>query len=71
MQGYKVRAMIHSQEDKGAQEITIKTKNNNNDYIVITPNGIKCHAIYNIFTNLYYADDIYGVIEEGERNTRT
>lgn len=32
-------------------------------YIVRTQDGIVCTAIFNIFTGTYYADDIYGVID--------
>ena len=34
-------------------------------YIVRTQAGVKCTAIYNPFAGSYYADDKYGVIEEG------
>ena len=33
-------------------------------YIVRTQDGIVCTAIFNIFTGTYYADDIYGVIDD-------
>jgi hypothetical protein len=58
------RAMIHSQEEKGPQQIEIIDKIGDNKYICRTPDGIKCHAIFNLFSGLYYADDIYGVISE-------
>lgn len=66
----KVLAYLHSQEVDGKRvkkdEVEIvdsNTENNVTTYIVKTQDGIKCTAIYNFFTNSYYADDIYGVIE--------
>ena len=35
-------------------------------YIVRTQDGIVCTAIFNIFTGTYYADDIYGVIDNAQ-----
>lgn len=56
-----VPAMIHS---KGVIEaVEIIERLGNNEYIVMTEDGIKCHAIFNIFTGLWYADDKYAVIE--------
>jgi len=63
MQEYKVKAIVHSQECEGVQEVTMLVSNSSNDCIVLTSDGVKCHAIYNIFSNLYYADDIYSVIK--------
>lgn len=69
MQENRVKAMVHSQKENGVQDVTIISKIGDNNFVVITPDGVKCNAIYNFFSNLYYADDIYGVIEEGKENT--
>lgn len=55
-------AMIHSKDAKG--EIEVLRKVGDNDYIVRTEDGVECHAIYNYFVGLYYADDIYAVVKE-------
>lgn len=67
----KVLAYRYSQEVDGQrkekEEVEIldsKTENGVTTYIVKTQDGITCTAIYNIFSNSYYADDIYGVIEK-------
>ena len=63
---FKAMAMVHSEESKGPQEIDIIGYKNNEDkwcYEAITSDGILCKAIYNPFTGLYYADDIYEQIE--------
>ena len=59
---FKVRGMIHSKESIG--EITVKDKVGDNDYIVETEEGIVCHAIFNYFAGLYYADDLYTKVEK-------
>jgi hypothetical protein len=63
----KVEAYIHSLKDKkndrhvlGECEI-LEHKDNNN--VVALYNGVKCSAIFNPFSNAYYVDDVYGVIE--------
>jgi hypothetical protein len=60
---FKAEAMIHSLESKAEVTILSFTDNNN----VIAKYGKKtCTAIFNIFTNCFYVDDIYGVISEEE-----
>ena len=59
----KVKAMVHSRRAVEEVELAEETDNNNN--IVITKDGVKCRAIYNVFNGLFYADDIYGVIPGG------
>lgn len=60
---YSVRAMVHSK--KTVEEVTlIEGTPFGNDFVCITKDGVKCSAIYNCFTGLYYADDLYGVIED-------
>ncbi len=55
-------AMVHSEENKGPQEITIIALPNGK-YEAETKDGTRCTAIYNPFTGLYYADDIYGLLD--------
>lgn len=59
---YTARAMVHSTNT--IQDITVLEKTGDNKYTVLTKDGIKCSAIFNVFTGLYYADDKYGVITE-------
>lgn len=62
---FKAMAIVHSEESKGQQEIEIIGYKDNDGkwkYEAITSEGIHCEAIFNIFTGLYYADDIYGQI---------
>lgn len=72
----KVFAYRHSQEVDGRraekEEVSIvdsRTENGVTTYIVRTQDGVECTAIYNPFTNAFYADDVYGVIE-AEAKTR-
>lgn len=61
MMNIKVRALVHSTNT--VKEVTLIEKTDNK-YIVRTDSGVLCTAIFNPFTNLYYADDLYGKIEE-------
>ena len=68
--------MLHSLDPHGIHEaelqpIEILEKVGDNDYIVLTPAGVKCHALYNIFTGYFFADDVYRIVteEKGERET--
>lgn len=63
----RFKAMVHTQEEKGPQQIEILDKIGDNQYICLTPDGVKCHAIFNPFSGLYYADDKYGVVKD-EKN---
>ena len=74
---HNVWAYRHSQEVDGKrtqkEEVSIidsRTENGVTTYIVRTQDGIECTAIYNIFTNSYYADDVYGIIEPKPRKSR-
>ena len=74
---HKVLAYRHSQEVDGKrtrkEEVSIidsRTENGVTTYIVRTQDGIECTAIYNVFTNSYYADDVYGIIESEPRKSR-
>lgn len=44
-------------------EITILEYIHNNKYIA-EYRGVKCTAVFNIFDNSYYLDDIFGRIEQ-------
>ena len=62
----KVIAMVNSKEQREEVEI-IGTRYkgwDGTEYIVLTKGGVKCTAIFNPFVGIYYADDIYGVINE-------
>ena len=65
---YKTMAYIYSlnqgtMRSTKQAEITVLEQVGDNDYIV-DYNGVKCHAIFNFFSGAYYADDIYGRVEE-------
>ena len=69
----KVLAYRHSQEVDGRrirqEEVEIldgRMEEGITTYIVRTQDGIVCTAIFNIFTGTYYADDIYGVIDNAQ-----
>mgnify|MGYP001782015245 CR=1 FL=1 len=61
MNPYKITAHIHSLNGE-LDEITIIDKVGDNDYIV-DYKGVKCHALFNWFSGTYYADDLYGRID--------
>ena len=63
------KAMLHSLDRDGThrvelQEVEILEKAGDNDYIVLTPAGVKCHALFNPFTGCYFADDLYRVVND-------
>ena len=62
MKPYKSLAHIHSLNGE-IDEITIIEKVGDNDYIV-EYKGVKCHALYNWFNCIYYADDGYSIVKE-------
>ena len=54
-----VKAMLHSLDRDGTHranlvEVKILEETGNNDYIVLTPDGTKCHALYNPFTDYFF-----------------
>ena len=60
----KVRAMLQSTNKFETIEMLnsdYKMKGNQKIYLVKTPAGVVCEAIYNCITGLYYADDVYTV----------
>lgn len=64
-----VKAMLHSLDRDGTHkadlaEVEILEQVGNNDFIVLTPNGVKCHALYNPFTDYYFADDLYRIVND-------
>ena len=70
------KAMLHSLDPHGTHEaelqsIEILEEVGDNDYIVLTPAGVKCHALFNPFTCYFFADDVYRVVtdEKGEQNS--
>ncbi len=63
------KAMLHSLDRDGTHqanlvEVEILEEVGNNDYIVLTPDGIKCHALFNPFTCYYFADDLYRIVND-------
>lgn len=57
----EVKAMVHSKNS--VDTVTLIEKVGDNDYLVKTKEGIKCHALFNFFNGLYYADDLYRKVE--------
>lgn len=72
MENPKVLAYRYSNELAGTemkqqQVELLDSKPNENGRIICTVktnDGIVCNAIFNPFTCCYYADDVYGVIED-------
>ena len=65
------KAMLQSIDKDGThraplQDVEILEQVGDNDYIVLTPEGIKCHALFNIFTGYFFADDVYRVVKEAQ-----
>ena len=65
------KAMLQSVDKDGTHraplvDVEILNKVGNNDYIVLTPAGVKCHALFNPFTGYYFADDGYRVVNEAQ-----
>jgi len=58
---YKTKAMIHSL--KSTDEVIILHETSNND-VVAEYKGIRCKAIYNPFSGLFYVDDLYGELPD-------
>ena len=65
------KAMLQSIDKDGThraplQDVEILEQVGDNDYIVLTPEGIKCHALFNPFTDYFFADDVYRVVKEAQ-----
>lgn len=68
------KAMLHSRDRDGTHraelaDVEILWEAGPNDFIVRTPDGICCHALFNPFTGYYFADDIYRIVQEKGENT--
>lgn len=61
MNNEKVRAMVHSLNNLA--EVTI-IQHIDNNHVIAEYKGKRCTAVFNVFTGLYYVDDVYGVIKE-------
>ena len=62
----KVRAMLQSAKEIREVEMidnNYKFDGNQKKYLVKTPDGVVCEAIFNCFTGLYYADDVYTIVK--------
>lgn len=57
----KADAMVHSLQK--TQEVEILCKYGDNQYLA-RYGGVICTAISNLFSGLYYADDVFGVVRE-------
>ncbi len=62
-QAYIQSLNIGKMRPEVTDEITILEQVGDNDYIV-DYKGVKCHAIFNWFVCAYFADDVYGRIEQ-------
>jgi len=67
----KLKAYIHSLKDKANDrhvlgEAEIIKSIGDNQYLAIY-NGVKCTAIFNVFTGYYYVDDVFGVVKNEEQ----
>ena len=63
------KAMLHSRDKDGRhlaalEDVEILEKAGENDYIVRTPDGVRCHALFNPFTGFFFADDVYRVVSD-------
>ena len=64
-------AMLHSLDPHGThkaelQPIEVLEEVGSNDYIVLTPAGVKCHALFNPFCGYWFADDVYRKVDDNE-----
>ena len=70
-----VKAMLHSRDRDGRHtadlvDVEIVEEAGSNDYIVRTPEGILCHALFNPFTGYYSVDDVYRVVPGTKEDTQ-
>ena len=65
MTSFKTQTHIHSL-DGAMDEITVldSRQDGAQTVYIVDYKGVKCTAIYNPFSNAYYADDTYGIIKE-------
>lgn len=59
---YTTVAHINSLKGE-VDEITVLEQVGDNDYIV-DYKGVKCHALFNWFVCMFYADDLYRKVEQ-------
>lgn len=57
---FKTLAMVHSLQEK--REVLIVSFTDNNNCQAVFENKL-CTAIYNPYTECFYVDDVYGVLE--------
>ena len=65
MTSFKTQAHIHSLGG-AMDEVTVldSRQDGAQTVYIVDYKGVKCTAIYNPFSNAYYADDKYGIIKE-------
>ena len=68
------KAMLQSLDKDGTHCVPLRVVEilkmvGNNDYIVLTPDGIRCHALFNPFTGFYFADDVYRIVPDQKEET--
>ena len=65
MKSFKAMAHIHSLGG-AIDEVTVldSRQDGAQTVYIVDYKGVKCTAIYNPFSNAYYADDKYGIIKE-------
>ena len=61
---FKEQAHIHSLDGK-LSEITIlgETMQGQQRTFIVDYKGVRCTALFNVFTGTYYADDKFGIIQ--------
>ena len=64
MKPFKTQAHIHSLDGQ-MDEITVLKELGNNSYLV-DYRGVKCSAIFNWYNGTWYADDVYGRLNEND-----
>ncbi len=64
MKPYQTQAHIHSLDGK-MDEITVLQEIGNNSYMA-DYRGVKCSAIFNWYNGTWYADDVYGRLNEND-----
>ena len=60
---FNTQAHIHSLNGE-MKEITVLYPHTTQSTYVVQYEDIKCTAVFNPFTNQFYADDKYGIIKE-------
>ena len=74
-EGFTVaKAMLQSRDRDGRHQVPLEDVEilevvGDNDYIVLTPDGVRCHALFNPFTGFYFADDVYRVVSDRKEET--